>query len=168
MGKQRPARILVIEDESIIALTLQDLLVEAGFEVACVTGRLQKALALIEDAGCDAAIVDANLGGVSTSPAALALAARGVPFIVLSGYSSEQAAGRISCSAVHEEAVSAGQAHSRAQGHCAQAMSSAIGSPDPVHRAAGCASARNRKSGENDGSQKLGKRPRLIQLSFRG
>ena len=93
MDKQRSARILIVEDESIIALTLQDLLVEAGFEVACVTGRLQKALALIEGAGCDAAIVDANLGGVSTSPAALALAARGVPFIVLSGYSSEQLQG---------------------------------------------------------------------------
>jgi DNA-binding response OmpR family regulator len=93
MDRQRPARILIVEDESIIALTLQDLLVEAGFEVACVTGRLQKALALIEGAGCDAAIVDANLGGVSTSPAALALAARGVPFVVLSGYSSEQLQG---------------------------------------------------------------------------
>jgi DNA-binding response OmpR family regulator len=90
VDKQQLARILIVEDEAIIALTLQDLLVEAGFEVTCVTGRLQMALALIEGAGCDAAIVDANLGGVSTSPAALALAARGVPFIVLSGYSSEQ------------------------------------------------------------------------------
>jgi DNA-binding response OmpR family regulator len=87
VDKQQPVRILIVEDEAIIALALQDLLVEAGFEVACVTGRLQMALALIKGAGCDAAIVDANLG---TSPAALALAARGVPFIVLSGYSSEQ------------------------------------------------------------------------------
>jgi len=90
VDKPQPARILIVEDEPIIAITLQDLLVEAGFEVACVTGKLQKALALIKGAGCDVAIVDANLGGVSTSPAALALAARGVPFIVLSGYSSEQ------------------------------------------------------------------------------
>ena len=96
MDKQQPARILIVEDEPIIALTLQDLLVEAGFEVACVTGKLQRALALIEGPGCDAAIVDANLGGVSTSPAALALAARGVPFIVLSGYSSEQLQGDFS------------------------------------------------------------------------
>jgi hypothetical protein len=58
-----------------------------------VTGKLHKALALIEGAGCDAAIVDANLGGVSTSPAALAPATRGVPFIVLSDYSSEQLQG---------------------------------------------------------------------------
>ncbi len=90
VDKQQPVRILIVEDEAIIALALQDLLVEAGFAVACVTARLPMALALIEGAGCDAAIVDANLGGVSTSPAALALAARGVPFIVLSGYSAEQ------------------------------------------------------------------------------
>jgi DNA-binding response OmpR family regulator len=93
VDKQQPARILIVEDEPIIALTLQDLLVEAGFEVAGVTGKLHKALALIEGPGCDAAIVDANLGGMSTSPAAFALAARGVPFIVLSGYSSEQLQG---------------------------------------------------------------------------
>jgi DNA-binding response OmpR family regulator len=93
VDKQQPARILIVEDEPIIALTLEDLLVEAGFEVAGVTGKLRKALALIEGRGCDVAIVDANLGGESTSPAALALAARGVPFIVLSGYSSEQLQG---------------------------------------------------------------------------
>jgi DNA-binding response OmpR family regulator len=93
VDKQQPARILIVEDEPIIALTLEELLIEAGFEVACVTGRLRNALALIEGPGCDAAIVDANLGGESTSPAALALAARGVPFIVLSGYSSEQLQG---------------------------------------------------------------------------
>jgi CheY-like chemotaxis protein len=52
VDKQQPARILIVEDEPTIALTLQDLLVEAGFEVACVTGRLQNALALIEGAGC--------------------------------------------------------------------------------------------------------------------
>ena len=79
MDKQQPVRILIVEDEPIIALTLQDLLVEAGFEVVCVTGKLQRALAVIEGAGCDAAIVDANLGGVSTSSAALALATRRVP-----------------------------------------------------------------------------------------
>ncbi len=93
MDKQQQARILIVEDEPMIALTLQDLLVEAGFEVPCVAGKLETALALIEGAGCDAAIVDANLAGVSTSPAALALAARGLPFIVLSGYSAEQLQG---------------------------------------------------------------------------
>jgi DNA-binding NtrC family response regulator len=52
--------------------------------------KLEKALALIESGTCDAAIVDANLAGVSASPLAIALTARGLPFIVLSGYSREQ------------------------------------------------------------------------------
>ena len=58
-----------------------------------MTGKLEKALALIESGACDAAILDANLAGVSASPLASALAARGLPFIVLSGYSSEQLQG---------------------------------------------------------------------------
>jgi DNA-binding response OmpR family regulator len=93
MDEQQHARILIVEDEPMIGLTLQDSLIEAGFPVACVTGKLEKALALIESSGCDAAIVDANLAGVSASPAAMALAARGLPFIVLSGYSPEQLQG---------------------------------------------------------------------------
>ena len=73
-----------------IALSLEDLLVDAGFEIAGVAGRLETALRLIDSVACDAAIVDTNLGGVSASPVAAALSARGVPFIVLSGYSPEQ------------------------------------------------------------------------------
>ena len=76
-----------------MAHDIQDFLIEAGFEIAGVAGKLEKALALIESGACDAAIVDANLAGVSASPAALALAARGLPFIVLSGYSREQVQG---------------------------------------------------------------------------
>ena len=93
VDKQQHARILIIEDEPTLARDLQDLLVEEGFEIAGVAGRLEKALALIESVACDAAIVDANLAGVSASPAASALAARGLPFIVLSGYSPEQQPG---------------------------------------------------------------------------
>ena len=49
-----------------------------------------QALNLIENVGCDAAIVDANLAGVSATAAAAALHARGLPFVVLSGYTREQ------------------------------------------------------------------------------
>ncbi len=90
VNKQRAARVLIVEDEAIIALSLEDVLVDAGFQIAGVVGKLDKALALIESGACDVAIVDANLAGVSASPAAIALAARGLPFIVTSGYSPEQ------------------------------------------------------------------------------
>lgn len=93
VSKQRTARILIVEDEPMIALSLEDVLVDAGFQIAGVAGKLDKALALIESGGCDAAIIDANLAGVSASPAAIALAARGLPFIMMSGYSMEQMLG---------------------------------------------------------------------------
>lgn len=83
-------RVLIVEDEPILAYALEETLVEAGFEIAGVAGRLEAALALIKIGDCDAAIVDANLAGVSAGPAALALSARKIPFVVVSGYSPEQ------------------------------------------------------------------------------
>lgn len=89
--EHQPAmRILIIEDEPMIALDLQDLLEDAGFDVVGVAGKLDTAMELIASTPFDAAIVDANLGGVSSSPAAAALADRRVPFVVLSGYSLKQ------------------------------------------------------------------------------
>ena len=93
VNKLQTARILIVEDEPMIALGLEDVLIDAGFQIAGVVGKLDKALALIESGACDAAIVDANLGGVSASPAAIALAARGLPFIMISGYTKEQMLG---------------------------------------------------------------------------
>ncbi len=93
VNKQRTFRVLIIEDEPFIALSLEDVLVDAGFQIAGVAENLEKALVLIESGACDAAIVDANLAGVSASPAAIALAARKLPFIVTSGYSPEQMQG---------------------------------------------------------------------------
>ena len=73
-----------------IAFNLEDLLIDAGFEVVGIAGKLENALNLIANTEFDVAIVDANLAGVSAGPAAKALLARDIPFIVLSGYSTEQ------------------------------------------------------------------------------
>jgi DNA-binding response OmpR family regulator len=89
-------RILIVEDEAILALLLEEFLVDAGFEIAGVAGRLETALALIKQGQFDAAILDANLAGVSSGPAASALTAGGVPFIVVSGYLPEQQPGAFS------------------------------------------------------------------------
>jgi DNA-binding response OmpR family regulator len=83
-------RVLILEDEPLIAFGIEDILLEAGFAIAGVTTKLESALALIESGACDAAIVDSNLAGVCADPAAVALVARGLPFVVLSGYSEEQ------------------------------------------------------------------------------
>ena len=84
------ARILIVDDEPVIAMDLEYMLVEAGFIIAGVTGNLQRALSLVESGICDAAVLDANLNGLSAAPIAVALVARGLPFLVLSGYAPEQ------------------------------------------------------------------------------
>jgi DNA-binding response OmpR family regulator len=86
----RRNRVLIVEDEPLVAEDLRAVLVDAGFEIAGVAFRVARALTLIESVGCDAAIVDANLAGVSAVPVAAALSARGLPFVVLSGYTREQ------------------------------------------------------------------------------
>ena len=73
-----------------LAITLEDSLIEAGFAITGIAGRLDAALAMVARGDCDAAILDANLAGVSASPVASALTARGVPFLVVSGYSRTQ------------------------------------------------------------------------------
>jgi DNA-binding response OmpR family regulator len=83
-------RVLIIEDEPLVAETLREGLAEAGFDVVGVANRLQKALGLIAEIEFDAAIVDANLAGKSATPAIEALSRLGRPFLVLSGYTREQ------------------------------------------------------------------------------
>ncbi|NOT40068.1 MAG: response regulator [Alphaproteobacteria bacterium] len=90
VSDKRGARILIVDDEPIIALDLEQGLVNAGYEIAGVTGKIEKALSVVASGACDAAILDANLGGASATPIAAALTARGLPFLVLSGYSAHQ------------------------------------------------------------------------------
>jgi DNA-binding response OmpR family regulator len=86
----RATRVLIIEDEPLVAENLRADLIDAGFDVVGVAPKLDKALRFIEEVACDIAIVDANLAGVSAAPAAAALTARNLPFVVLSGYSRGQ------------------------------------------------------------------------------
>ena len=90
MPVSHPPRILIVEDEAMIVFMLEDLLADAGFEIAGTATTLDLALSLIDTCGCDAAILDANLAGVSSAPAALALTARAIPYLVVSGYSAAQ------------------------------------------------------------------------------
>jgi DNA-binding response OmpR family regulator len=85
-------RVLIVEDEPLVAENLRILLVECGFDVVGMSTKVDVALRLIEDVGCDVAIVDANLAGVSAAPIAEALSQRQLPFIVLSGYTRAQLA----------------------------------------------------------------------------
>lgn len=88
-GRHIPS-ILIIEDEAMIIFMLEDLLAESGFVIAGAVTTLDAALSLIENCGCDAAILDVNLAGECSTPAALALTARGIPFLAVSGYAESQ------------------------------------------------------------------------------
>lgn len=79
-------RVLVVEDEPVVAMYLEDLLEGLGCETIGPASRLADGLALAEGNGFDVAILDINLGGERSTPIAEALRTRGVPFAFASGY----------------------------------------------------------------------------------
>ncbi|WP_404338095.1 response regulator [Sphingomonas sp. MMS12-HWE2-04] len=79
-------RVLIVEDEPIVAMCLEDILETLGCAIVGPAGRLSDGLALAESAAIDAAILDINLGGERSTPIATVLQLRGVPFAFASGY----------------------------------------------------------------------------------
>jgi CheY-like chemotaxis protein len=83
----RDRRILVVEDEYLIAMSLQDALENAGSVVVGPASSVDKAIQTIDsEPHIDAAVVDVNLGGVLAYPVADMLIARKIPFVFTSGY----------------------------------------------------------------------------------
>ena len=80
-------RILVVEDEGLVALTLEDLLEDLGCQVVGSVGTLAAAMEFVgSGAAFDAAFLDVNVGGERVFPVAEALAERAVPFAFTTGY----------------------------------------------------------------------------------
>jgi DNA-binding response OmpR family regulator len=83
-----PKRILIVEDEPLIAMMLEDFLELLDKEVAGTADCVAAALPLID--GADAAILDVNLrGGEKSDRIAEALALKGVPFVFATGGTGE-------------------------------------------------------------------------------
>jgi CheY-like chemotaxis protein len=83
----RDRRILVVEDEYLIAMMLRDALEDVGSVVVGPVPSVEKAIKTIAaDPNIDAAILDVNLGGVMAYPVAEALVARNIPFVFTTGY----------------------------------------------------------------------------------
>ena len=78
----------MVEDELLVAMEIEQLLVGLGCRVVGPVPTLRQALAVIEAARepLDGALLDVNLSGEHAYPAALALAARAVPFVFVTGY----------------------------------------------------------------------------------
>ena len=81
-------RVLVVEDEMMIALLLEDMLADLGHTVIAVAPRLDIALQYARDSDADLAILDVNLGGEPSFPVAHLLTERRLPFMFATGYGS--------------------------------------------------------------------------------
>lgn len=79
-------RVLVVEDEMIIALGIEDLLDDLGFQLVGPAARVDAAVQLASQAALDVAILDVNIRGGTSYPVADVLAQRGIPFLFCSGY----------------------------------------------------------------------------------
>jgi DNA-binding NtrC family response regulator len=79
-------RILVVEDEALIAVMVEDMLAEMGSVVVGPAATIEKALALARSETLDGAVLDVNVRGERIDPVADVLAARGVPMLFATGY----------------------------------------------------------------------------------
>lgn len=80
-------RILVIEDESLVAMLLETILDDMGCTVVGPESNVDDGLiAATSEASLDAALLDVNVAGREVFPIAEALRARGVPFVFSTGY----------------------------------------------------------------------------------
>ena len=82
-------RILVVEDEVMISMMLADLLTSAGAVVVGPVGTTTGALAFVEQEAIHCAVLDVKLLDGKSVPVAEALAARGIPFLLATGYRRE-------------------------------------------------------------------------------
>jgi CheY-like chemotaxis protein len=79
-------RILVVEDEVIVAMLIEDILSDQGATIVGPAARVAKALELLAEDEVDAAVLDVNLAGEMTTPVAEELRRRGIPFAFATGY----------------------------------------------------------------------------------
>ncbi|MDB5413857.1 MAG: hypothetical protein JWR10_2192 [Rubritepida sp.] len=79
-------RVLVVEDEVVVALLIEDMLARLGCDVVASAARLRSAFDIASRTDFDFAVLDVNLQGEQSFPFARSLQERGVPFIFSTGY----------------------------------------------------------------------------------
>jgi CheY-like chemotaxis protein len=88
-SQNRSLRVLLVEDESLLAMTLEDMLEELGHRLVGVATRIAKAMQLAHHAELDFAILDVNIDGQPSYPVAEILQARGIAFVFTTGYGAQ-------------------------------------------------------------------------------
>jgi DNA-binding response OmpR family regulator len=81
------SRVLIVEDEVIVAMDLQNTLEDEGAEVVGPAYTLDQAIAFASQADISAAILDLRIGRDSAAPVARLLTARNIPFVFYTGQS---------------------------------------------------------------------------------
>jgi len=79
-------RVMVVEDEALVAMVVSEYLTEMGFTVVGPFSRLDLAMAALKNSDVNAAVLDINLGGEMVYPLADVLLGTGVPFVFVTGY----------------------------------------------------------------------------------
>ncbi len=90
VGDVASRKVLIVEDDCLIAWELEAILSDAGYEVVGPVGDVPGALAVISGGALDGALLDVNLGDHSVAPAADALSTAQVPFVFVTGHSEEK------------------------------------------------------------------------------
>ena len=93
-------RILVVEDEALIAVMVEDMLTEMGGEVVGPAATIDEALDLARAQALDAAALDVNVRGQRIDPVAEALFERGVPVLFATGYGEVKLASGIQATVI--------------------------------------------------------------------
>ena len=86
MNGDQHYRVLVVEDEMLVAMNIEDMLADIGHEVAGLANRLDAGLEMARDGAFDLAMLDVNLAGDLSFPIADVLEARGIPYLFATGY----------------------------------------------------------------------------------
>jgi CheY-like chemotaxis protein len=85
-GITASARVLIVEDEMMVAMLVEDMLGDLGFTVAATASQMEAAVQQAEHGDFDFAILDLNLNGMKSYAVAEALRARKKPFLFATGY----------------------------------------------------------------------------------
>lgn len=88
MGLQG-VRVLLVEDEALVAMAVEDMLADLGCVVAASACTLGEARDHTQAGGFECALLDVSLGGKPVFPVAEMLSKQGIPFVFASGYGRE-------------------------------------------------------------------------------
>lgn len=89
MSALQSKRILLLEDEVLVAMMAEDILTDLGAVVVGPADTVTGGLTLVESSEIDAALLDINMNGERSYPVAEALLARRIPFVFCTGYGED-------------------------------------------------------------------------------